>query len=74
MFHLCSWKLKWLRLAQVAISVNTGSSTSVEVLHGLAQLVMAQSLLGLSQAVGSQAEDSAQWPDLSSGKGTRRLF
>lgn len=44
------------------------------VLHGLAQLVMAQSLLGLSQAVGSQAEDSAQWPDLSSGKGTRRLF
>lgn len=67
-------ELKWLRLGQVTNSGNTGITTSVEILHELAQLIMAQSLLGLAQAVDSQAEDSAQWPDLSSGKGTRRLF
>lgn len=39
-------ELKWLRLGQVAIAGNTGSSPSVEILHPA--LIMALSLLGLS--------------------------
>lgn len=56
--------------AQVAAPRLWRSSTQVQ----LAGLIMALSLSGLPQAVDSQAEDSAQWPDLSSGKGIRGLF
>lgn len=66
-------ELKWLRLGQATQAAAPPlwrSSIPVQ----LAGLIMALSLSGLPQGVDSHAEDSAQGPDLSSGKGTRRLF